>query len=173
MKRFFFWMIVVGIVVGASAAGYSKFHGARQDASSLYRTMKVRRGEIKSVVNSSGTVQPVLSVQIGAFVSGPIKEVKVDFNAKVKKGQVLAEVDKLIPTAQRDQAKASLECARANLLEAEAKLKQAQRDWERAKSLLPKRAIADTDYDPPRHSTKRPRHRSRSARRRSSRTKAP
>ena len=59
MKRFFFWMIVVGIVVGASAAGYSKFHGAKQDADSLYRTMKVRRGEIRCVVNSSGTVQPV------------------------------------------------------------------------------------------------------------------
>ena len=147
MKRFFFWMIVVGIVVGASAAGYSKFHGAKQDAASLYRTMKVRRGEIRCVVNSSGTVQPVLSVQVGAFVSGPIKEVKVDFNDKVKKDQVLALVDELIPTAQRDQAKASLECASANLLQAEAKLKQAKRDWERAKMLLPKQAISDTDYD--------------------------
>jgi HlyD family secretion protein len=56
-------------------------------------------------------------------------------------------VDTLIPTAQRDQAKASLECARANLLQANAKLKQSKRDWDRAKSLLPKQAIADTDYD--------------------------
>ena len=62
MKRFFFWMIVAGIVVAASAAGYSKLHGGKQDAADLYRTMKVSRGEIKSIVTSSGTVQPVLSV---------------------------------------------------------------------------------------------------------------
>ena len=147
MKRFFFWMIVVGIVVGASAAGYSRFNGAKQDAASLYRTMKVRRGEIRNEVNSSGTVQPVLSVQVGAFVPGPIHEVKVDFNAKVKKHQVLASVDELIPRAQRDQAKASLDCARANLLQAEAKLKQAKQDWDRAKSLLPKQAIPSNEYD--------------------------
>jgi HlyD family secretion protein len=71
----------------------------------------------------------------------------VDFNAKVKKHQVLALVDKLIPTAQRDQAKASLECAQANLLEGNAKLKQAKRDWERAKGLLPKQAIPTNEYD--------------------------
>ncbi len=147
MKRFFFWMIVVGVVVAASAAGYSKFHGPKQDAASLYRTMKVRRGEIRNEVNSSGTVQPVLSVQVGAFVSGPIIDVKVDFNDKVKKGQVLALVNKLIPYAQREQARASLACAKANLLQAEAKVKQSKRDWERAKVLLPKKAIADTDYD--------------------------
>jgi len=147
MKRFFFWMIVVGIVVGASAAGYSKFHGAKQDAADVYRTVKVGRGEIKCVVNSSGTVQPVQSVQVGAFVSGPITEIKVDFNDDVKKDQVLALVDELIPKAQRNQAKAALECANANLLQAEAKLKQAKRDWDRAKGLLPQRAISDTDYD--------------------------
>jgi HlyD family secretion protein len=147
MKRFFFWMIVAGTVVGASAAGYSKFHGAKQDVASLYRTMKVRRGEVKSVVTSSGTVQPVLSVQVGAFVPGPIHEVKVDFNAKVKKHQVLALVDELIPRAQRDQAKASLDCARANLLQAEAKSKQSERDWQRAKRLRPKQAIPENEYD--------------------------
>ena len=147
MKRFFFWMIVAGVVVAGSAAGYSKFHGAKQDAASVYRTMKVRRGEIRNEVNSSGTVQPVLSIQVGAFVSGPIKDVKVDFNDKVKKHQVLALVDKLIPKAQRDQAKASLACAKANLLQAEAKVKQSKRDWQRAKTLLLKQAISDTDYD--------------------------
>ena len=61
----------------------------------------------------------------------------MDFNDKVKKDQLLAEVDPLIPKAQRDQAKASLDCANANLLQAEAKLEQAKRDWKRAKKLLP------------------------------------
>jgi HlyD family secretion protein len=147
MKRFFFWMIGVGIVVGASAAGYSKFHAAKPDASEVYRTAKVRRGEIKSVVNSSGTVQPVQLVQVGAVVSGPIVKVNVDFNSKVKEHDVLALVDEKITKAQYDQAKAALSCAKANLLQAEAKAKQAEHDWRRAKLLLPEKAISDTDYD--------------------------
>jgi len=146
MKRFL-WMIVIGIVVGAGATGYSRLHGSKGNAGvSPYRTMPVRCGEIRSVVNSSGTVQPVQSVKVGAFVSGPLK-VYVDFNDKVKEGQKLAEIDPLIPLAQRNQARAALACAKANLLQAQAKLEQAKRDWKRAEDLLPEKAISDTDYD--------------------------
>jgi HlyD family secretion protein len=147
MKRFFFWMIVIGVVVGGGATGYSKLRGSGAAAGvNPYRTMPVKCGEIKAVVNSSGTVQPVQSVKIGSFVSGPLK-VYVDFNDKVKEGQVLAEVEPLIPLAQRNQAKAALACAKANLLQAQAKLEQAKRDWKRAETLLPEKAISDTDYD--------------------------
>jgi HlyD family secretion protein len=148
MKRFIIWMIVVGVVLGAGAAGYSKYRGSLGSALvSPYRTMPVRRGEIKCVVNSSGTVQPVQSVKVGSVVSGPILEVRVDFNDKVTKGQILATVDPLISTAQRNQAKAALACAAANLVQATAKLDQAKRDWARAEKLLAQKAIADTDYD--------------------------
>jgi len=112
-----------------------------------FRKAQVSRGDIISVVNSTGTVQPVLSVQIGAFVSGPIHKVLVEFNDRVKKDQILAEVDPLIPRAQRDQAKATLASAKANLMQAEAKRNQAKQEWERAKSLKPHKAIAETDYD--------------------------
>jgi HlyD family secretion protein len=147
MKRFFFWMIVIGIVVGAGATGYSRLRGTKGNAGvSPYRTMPIRSGEIKAVVNSSGTVQPVKSIHVGSFVSGPLK-VYVDFNAKVKKDDVLAEIDPLIPTAQCNQAKAALACAKANLLQAQAKREQAEHDWTRAGSLFPEKAISDTDYD--------------------------
>jgi HlyD family secretion protein len=59
----------------------------------------------------------------------------------------LAEVDPLIYTAQRDQAKAALDCANANLMQAEAKLDQSEQEWKRAKTLHEQNAIADTDYD--------------------------
>lgn len=112
-----------------------------------FRQAPVSRGEIISVVNSTGTVKPVLNVQIGAVVSGPILEVRVDFNDKVKTGQILAEVDPLLYKAQVDQAVATLASAEASLLQAQAKLAQAQRDWQRAQTLLPKKSIAETDYD--------------------------
>ena len=56
-----------------------------RDVNSQFRAKTVRRGDVALVVNSTGTVQPVLSVQVGAFVSGPIQKVCVDFNDKVKR----------------------------------------------------------------------------------------
>jgi HlyD family secretion protein len=148
VKRLLFWLAIGVVIVGAGTAGYSHFYGSKSgDAGGKYRTMEVRRGDVVYSVPSTGTVQPVQSVQVGSFVSGPVQTVHVDFNAKVKKGQLLANVDPLLFNAQRSQAQASLDCASANLLQAEAKLKQAARDWKRAESLRPAKAISETDYD--------------------------
>ena len=149
MKRLLFWLVVVAVIGGAAAAGYSYFYASKSgDASGKYRTAAVDRGDIIFTVPSTGTVQPVQSVQVGAFVSGPIQTVHVDFNAKVKKGQLLAEIDPLLFKAQRRSGQGPLDCAKANLLQAEAKLKQATRDWQRAeKPAARRKAISDTDYD--------------------------
>jgi HlyD family secretion protein len=112
-----------------------------------YREAAVTRGEIIAVVNSTGTVKPVLNVAVGAVVSGPIKAVHVDFNAQVKVGQLMAEIDPVTFKAQVTQAQAALDCASANLLQAQAKLAQAKQEWQRAESLRPIKAISDTDYD--------------------------
>jgi HlyD family secretion protein len=146
MRRFLFWTVVVGIVAGAGAVGYCSLR-AKQPLAKTYRMAAVRRGEVTEVVKSSGAVQPVQSVQVGSFVSGPIVHLYVDFNAEVKKGQLLAQIDELIPKANLAQAKAALLCAKANLLQADAKLEQARRDWKRAEDLMPKQAIAVSDYD--------------------------
>jgi HlyD family secretion protein len=146
--------LTIKILVGLLVLGAGSWFGippllaywqARNKPS--FREAAVNRGEVTSVVNSTGTVQPVLNVQVGSFVSGPVQTVYVDFNARVKKDQILAEVDPLLFKAQRNQAKAALDCAVANLLQADAKLEQSKREWQRAESLLPKKAIADTDYD--------------------------
>ncbi len=148
MKRLLFWLIVVGLVGGGGAVGYRRLRPAADGADNGgYRTAPVRRGDVTFTVKESGAVQPVQSVQVGSFVSGPICRIYVDFNDKVKKGQLLAEVDPLIFKANLDQAKASLAAAKANLLQAKAKVEQARRDWKRAQSLLPGKAISDTDYD--------------------------
>ena len=135
-------LIAGAMIVGTAAASYKYLHPPKPGAENdKYRAMTVRRGDIQFVVNSTGTVQPVQSVQVGSFVSGPIINICVDFNTKVKKKQLLAEVDPLLFKAQLAQAKASLECAKANLLQAEAKLLQASHDWKRAQ-----RAAADESH---------------------------
>jgi HlyD family secretion protein len=93
MKRLF-WLLAGVVILGLMVAGYLKLQTAwHRPPAERFRTAKVRRGTIQSVVLSSGTVQPVQSVQVGSFVSGPIQSVLVDFNSKVKKGEILAQID--------------------------------------------------------------------------------
>ena len=158
MKRLLFWLIILGVVSAAGGAGYYRFYRSRS-SEGMYRTVRVRRGEVKHVVNSTGTVQPVRSVQVGAVVSGPISSVLVDFNDRVKKDQILAELDPQLFRAQRDQAQAALNCSIANLQQMEAKCVQAAADLSRAEKLLsvqgisdpmnlrPIKAISEADYD--------------------------
>jgi len=139
--------LMAGLMIVGTAAGYNYFQASKGDVGGKYRTMAVRRGEITSVVNSTGTVQPVHSVQVGSFVSGPIRKVFVNFNDKVTAGQVLAEVDPMIYKAQRNQARALLDRAKADLLQSEAKLQQAEHEWHRAANLGRVKAISDADAD--------------------------
>ena len=105
----------------------------------------------------TGTVQPVLSVQVGSYVSGPIQKVYVDFNDKVQKDQLLAEIDPQVYKAQCRQAKAALAHSVADLEQFKARLNQTEQDFKRAKELYkitdipgtnrPIKGIADSDFD--------------------------
>ena len=88
MKRVWYGLLAVVLLAGAGAAGYKQFYAARnRNGVNPWHTMLIRRGDITLVVNSTGTVQPVLSVQVGAFVSGPVEKVIVDFNDRVKRAR--------------------------------------------------------------------------------------
>ena len=100
-----------------------------------FRLVKVTKGAIVSVVNSTGTVQPVLRVRIGSFVSGPIEELLVDHNDKVKKGELLARIDPRIYKAGVTRDEAALATRRAEVARVEALLEQAKNDEARAGDL--------------------------------------
>ena len=148
MKRILFWLGAVAVLSAAGAAGYNHFcagyHGADK-----YRIMTVRRGDIRLVVNSTGTVQPVLSVQVGSFVSGPIQKVLVDFNAKVKAGQLLAQIDPRTYKSAVQHEEASLAHSRADLARVRALQEHAARNEQRVLRLrtIHKDAISDLDLD--------------------------
>lgn len=80
-----------------------------------YYTAGVETGEIKQVVEATGTINAVTTVQVGSQVSGTISRLYVDFNSKVKKGQLIAQIDPPLFQGALSQAKADLENARANL----------------------------------------------------------
>lgn len=100
-----------------------------------WETASIERGDITRYVNSTGTVQPVLSVSIGSFVSGPIVELNVDFNDEVKAGDVLARVDPRLFKANVDRDEATLATRQAELERVEAQLQQALNNYIRGQKL--------------------------------------
>jgi HlyD family secretion protein len=146
LKRLLILGVLVGLAAGATVQVRSWW---RQRSVPKYLTALVSRGQVETVVNSTGTVKPVLSVSVGAFTSGPIAKVHVDFNSVVKKDQVLALIDPRLLEAAVERDRAALETQKADLKRVEALLQQAKNNEKRARQLLAinKDYLSDTDMD--------------------------
>lgn len=112
-----------------------------------YVTGQLSRGDVIETIQSTGQVQPLTQVQVGAQVSGRITKVFVDFNSKVKSGDVLAEIDPTLFGAAIDQNRAQLESAQAQVARAEASLVTAKQRLERAKKLVAEGIGSQADLD--------------------------
>ena len=114
-----------------------------------WRLETVEKGQIVSVVNSTGTIQPILSVSVGSFVSGPIEDVFAEFNQRVKAGDKLASIDTRLFDANVARDRAQLATRRAEVDRVSALLLQAQRDESRAIALRERNIdfISDTEMD--------------------------
>jgi HlyD family secretion protein len=142
--------IVALAVAGAAAAAYSPVQQYWKDKSRpQYLTEEVSSGGIIFEVNSTGTIQPVLSVHIGSPVSGPIVELKTEFNQLVKKGDLLARIDPLLYDSIVQQNEAALATRNADVDRVKALLQQAVNDERRAESLRVKSKdyVSDTEID--------------------------
>ena len=100
-----------------------------------WRTAEVKTGVITKVVNATGTVRPVKSVQVGSFVSGPIQDLYVEFNEEVKEGQLLATIDSRLFASIVTRDEAILESRKAEVQRVQATLQQAMNDEKRASIL--------------------------------------
>jgi HlyD family secretion protein len=133
------WLILVGaaIIVGLFVA-----LGLNRGTQTQHFTAKVERGDIHDVVEATGTINSVITVQVGSQVSGTIAKLFADFNSRVHKGDVVALIDPALfkgallqATADWKNAKANLVAARANLEKARAALVQTKADYDRAVGL--------------------------------------
>ena len=107
-------LITLILVLAAGGTGAWFYFSKGSDKKPEFQTVKVGRGDITQVVTATGDLQPVVVVDIGAQVSGQIKEVRVDFNSVVKAGDILALIDEATPTQRLRQAEADLESTKAN-----------------------------------------------------------
>ncbi len=108
-----------------AAAGAIVFFALNRSTQTQHFTAKVERGDIDNTVESTGTINAVITVQVGSQVSGSIAKLNVDFNSRVRKGDVIALIDPALFKGALLQATADLENAKANLLAAQAGLDKA------------------------------------------------
>lgn len=107
-------LIFLLLVIGGGVGGGWYYFNRQSDTKPEYQTAKVGRGDITQTVTATGDLQPVVTVDVGAQVSGQIKEVLVDFNSQVKAGDVLALIDESTPIQRLKQAEADLESTKAS-----------------------------------------------------------
>lgn len=97
-------------------------------------------GTIENIVTATGTIQPIKQVEVGTQVSGVVQKIYVDFNSKVKKGQLIAELDKT-------NLRASLSVAKSNYNSALNELQYVSKTYDRQKALFDKKVISQADFD--------------------------
>ncbi len=114
MKKFRALIIILLLLVGGAAAWYFGFR--KEERPAVLLTEKPQVGYISKCVTATGTVEPVDTVTVGSQVSGTIKNIYTDFNAKVKKGQLIADLDKSLFEAQVNQFKANLDVSKSTLV---------------------------------------------------------
>jgi HlyD family secretion protein len=145
---------ILVIILLVAAVGIFAAFNLRGKAPVQYYTAPVETGEIKQVVEATGTINAVITVQVGSQVSGTISKLYVDFNSHVKKGQLIAQIDPPLFEGALSQARADLENAKANLAvaiantaKARASEVQTKADYERNLGLSKQGVISQQSLD--------------------------
>src|SRR5258708_29706645 len=151
MKKKRTWLILITVL---GLAGLFAVFGFNRNTPAEHFTAKVERGEINDVVEATGTINAVITVQVGSQVSGTIAKLNADFNSRVHKGDVVALIDAALVNGASVQAAADLENANANLLATRANLEkdkaglvQAKADYDRAVNLARDGVMSQQQYD--------------------------
>lgn len=138
-RRWIIGLVVLGALVAVIL--FAAFMAKGNDKTQYFAT-KVDKGSIRQVVEATGTINAVTTVQVGSQVSGTIAKLLVDFNSRVKKGEVIAQIDPSLFQGVVLQARADLANAQANYVASKANLEKAQAtaiqakaDYERTQGL--------------------------------------
>jgi len=136
MRRSIKVTIGCALLLGAATLVWALFFRDNSNGAFSFRLAEVERGPIVSAVSTTGTLNAVITVQVGSQVSGQVKELLADFNSEVKAGLVIARIDPEIFEAKVRQAQAELDVARANVHIQRAGIERAQRELANAAALL-------------------------------------
>ena len=138
--------LMAGIVAVVAIAAYLMSGGKKKEEIS-FTTVNVEKGNIQNTITATGTIEPVTSVSVGTQVSGIVSKLYVDYNSTVKRGQVIAELDKTNLESQLNSALANEQNAQANLQSAQATLNFQQSNYNRYQTLFNKGLVSANDYE--------------------------
>lgn len=144
MSRTTIIAIIGTVVLAGSVIGYRYFHSAD---GSPYQLATVQKGELIQKVSATGIINAITTVQVGSRISGIIKEIYVDYNSRVNKGQLLALIDPDAYSAQLAQAEATLFAAKANLERANVQYREAELNVNRLRGLYEKGFVSRSELD--------------------------
>jgi HlyD family secretion protein len=113
----------------------------------LYETQKIEKGRIAPRVTATGTLSATVTVQVGSQVSGRVASLHADFNSSVDAGQVIAKIDPQLFDAALEQARANYMAAQGNLARSQVQSADADRQYQRTKSLADRKLVAQADLD--------------------------
>src|SRR3981189_1404807 len=136
MKRFVSWLLMLIGPLVVAAGGPQCGHGRAAN----YQSATIPRGPITQAVTATGTLNPVVNVQVGSQVSGNIAKLFADFNSEVKAGQVVAQIDPALFQATVTQAE-------GDLANAQAALELARVNAKRTQELFAKKTSSEADVD--------------------------
>jgi HlyD family secretion protein len=138
------WLSILAVLVLlGGAAGFYWFGNGNRKAT--FRTVPVERTDIQATISATGTLNAVITVQVGTQVSGTIAQMLVDYNSQVKKGMLIARIDPATFEAKVNQAKADLESARAAVLNQRAAVAKSEADVATAKANVVRQDVALRD----------------------------
>lgn len=132
------WLIVAGVIIIALAV-YA-LSGSKKKEEISFETVAIAPANIMNSITATGTIEPVTSVTVGTQVSGIVSKLYVDYNSVVKKGQVIAELDKTNLMSQ-------LNTAKTQLATAQSQLNYQTTNFNRYKTLYQKGLVAADEYD--------------------------
>lgn len=137
---------LVGVLLALAGAGWF-YSGSEAPPSADFNLGKVESGDITATVSSTGTLSPVITVTVGSQVSGTIQHLYADFNSRVKKNEVIAQIDASLFEARLAEVEANLESAQAAADKAWVAVLDTRRQLARQEELRRKKLVAESIVD--------------------------
>lgn len=133
-------IIIAAVLIAIAVAAYFLLAGGKKEQTVEFEKSTVEKTTIQNSITATGTIEPVTSVTVGTQVSGIVSHLYVDYNSVVKKGQIIAELDKTNLTSE-------LRTAQANLSSAQSTMNYEQANYNRYKTLYEKGLVSANDYE--------------------------
>lgn len=148
------WIALAALLAVATGAYWLMGNGSGDGSGAIIETAEIGRGSITRSVATSGSVRPLITVEVGSQLSGQIREIYADFNSPVQQGQIIALIDDQTFATRVSQDRANLQVAESNVIvqqaaidRAEANLRKARLEYERAEPLSKQGTLSVAEFD--------------------------